>query len=123
MNHNHYNKKLKTFAKDNRKSFTKAEACMWKYVLGKKQMAGYGFKRQRPIANYIVDFTCLPLKLIIEIDGYSHQIPENEARDVMRQQKLEDLGFTVLRFKDEEVLNHINVVRQVIYDWIEVNDE
>ena len=93
---------------------TKAEACLWKYALSKRQMLGSGFRRQRPIDNYIVDFVCLELKLIIEVDGYSHQISENDAKDRIRQDRLESLGYTVLRFKDEEVLNSMNQVRESI---------
>ena len=97
---------------------TKAEACLWKYALAKRQLLGYTFKRQRPIGNYIVDFVCLSLKLIIEVDGYSHQIPETEAKDRVRQEALEDLGFTVLRFKDRAVLNEIKTVREHIEGFI-----
>ncbi|WP_052301086.1 endonuclease domain-containing protein [Owenweeksia hongkongensis] len=51
----------------NQSAVTKAEAYLWKYALSKKQILGYTFRRQRPIENYIVDFDCLPLKLIIEV--------------------------------------------------------
>lgn len=110
----HYNKHLRKFAKDNRNSMTKAEGCLWKYALSKKQMLGYQFRRQRPISNYIVDFVCLPLKLIIEVGGYSHQIQENEIKDIERQKNLEELGFKILRFKDSEVLKGMNEVKRVI---------
>ena len=115
----HYNKHLRKYAKENRNSMTKAEACLWKYALSKRQMLGCQFRRQRPISNYIVDFVCLPLKLIIEVDGYSHQIQENEVNDIKRQKHLEDLGFTVLRFKDEDVLKRIQEVRRIILNNLE----
>ena len=111
---NHYNKHLKKYAHANRFSMTKAEACLWKYALSKRQMLGSGFRRQRPIDKYIVDFVCLELNLIIEVDGYSHQLSENEAKDRIRQDHLESLGYTVIRFKDEEVLNSMNQVREAI---------
>jgi len=115
MSSNHfYNKNLKTFAHENRMGLTKAEACLWKYALSKRQMLGQQFRRQRPIGNYIVDFICLPLDLIIEVDGYSHQLPENEAKDRQRQDDLETMGFTVLRFAGETVLENINTVREQI---------
>ncbi|WP_417611847.1 endonuclease domain-containing protein [Owenweeksia hongkongensis] len=114
----HYNPKLQHYALKNRSAMTKAEACIWKYALSRKQMLAYQFRRQRPIENYIVDFICLPLKLIIEVDGYSHHIPENEAKDRARQNRLIELGYTVVRFKDEEVLEHINIVRENIEGWI-----
>jgi very-short-patch-repair endonuclease len=117
---NHYNKANRPLAKANRQSMTKAEACLWKYALSKKQMLGYPFRRQRPIENYIVDFVCLPLKLIIEVDGFSHQIPENEEKDLDRQQKLESLGFTVMRFTDKEVLGDLRQTRELLQRKIEL---
>jgi very-short-patch-repair endonuclease len=99
---------------------TKAEACIWKYVLSKKQMMGYSFRRQRPLLKYIVDFICLKLKLVIEIDGYSHQLQENEIKDQIRQKEIESAGFHVLRFKDREVLNEISLVRNKVYRTIEL---
>ena len=65
----HYNKNLQSFANINRKNMTKAEACLWKFVLGGRQMMGYQFRRQRPVLNYIADFMCKELNLIIEVDG------------------------------------------------------
>src|SRR5436190_23957983 len=49
-------KKLQPYANNLRKRMTKAEACLWKYVLRASKMKGYGFRRQRPIMNYIADF-------------------------------------------------------------------
>lgn len=121
--HHFYNKNLQKFAHQNRSAMTKAEACLWKYALSRRQMLGYPFRRQRSIENYIVDFVCLPLKLVIEVDGYSHQIPENEIQDRLRQQRLEALGFTVVRFKDKEILNQINMVREQIEGCIKKHGE
>ena len=120
MNQNHYNKYLQSYARENKQSMTKAEACLWKYALSKRQMLGYAFRRQRPVLNYIVDFICLKLKLVIEVDGYTHQLRENEIKDVKRQKEIESKGFTVLRFKDEEVLNNMNQVRTAVQVQIEV---
>jgi len=83
-------------------------------------MSGYAFRRQRPVLNYIVDFICLKLKLVIEVDGYTHQLRENEIKDAKRQREIESKGFTVLRFKDEEVLNNMSQVRTAIQKQIEV---
>lgn len=99
---------------------TKAEACLWKYVLSKKQMVGFPFRRQRPIDKYIADFVCLPLKLIIEVDGITHTYPEVMANDKVRQVKLESLGFKVIRFTDDEVLTGINSVFNVIHQEVEL---
>ena len=51
---------------------TKAEACLWKYVLRAGQLKSYQFRRQRPILNYVADFMCMELMLIIEVDGITH---------------------------------------------------
>ena len=117
-NHLLYNKNLQAFANENRKQMTKAEACLWKYVLRAKQME-YTFNRQRPVLNYIADFMCKELKLIIEVDGYTHLLDDVIKNDIIRQQRLENAGFKVIRFKDEEVLKEINSVSKVILLTIE----
>ena len=112
-NHNYYNKILKPYASENRKQMTKTEACLWKYALRAKQM-GYTFNRQRPVLNYIADFMCKELKLIIEVDGGIHSMEDVAKKDIIRQQHLELVGFKVIRFKNEEVLKEINNVREHI---------
>jgi very-short-patch-repair endonuclease len=122
--YNHaYNKNLQPFANKLRKTMTKAEACLWKYVLRARMLKGYSFRRQRPVLNYIADFMCMDLKLIIEADGISHHWEETIKRDKIRQTDLEAEGFTVLRFTDEEILNHINAVQAFLEDWIESKEK
>ena len=98
---------------------TKAEACLWKYVLRAGKMKGLQFRRQRPVLNYIADFMCKELMLIIEVDGITHQWEDVIKNDEIRQKALETAGFTVLRFTDEEVLNNIQAVHSFLEDWIE----
>lgn len=117
-NHN-YNKYLQPYASKLRKQMTKAEACLWKYVLKAGKMKGYQFRRQRPVLNYIADFMCLELKLMIEVDGSTHQFEETIRRDEKKQKNLEAAGYSVLRFSDEEVLTHIHSVVRCIENWIE----
>ncbi|MBP8033358.1 MAG: DUF559 domain-containing protein [Bacteroidia bacterium] len=112
-NHLLYNKNLQPFANKNRKQMTKAEACLWKYALRAKQM-GHTFNRQRPVLNYIADFMSKELKLIIEVDGYSHLLEDVIENDIIRQQRLENASFKVIRFKGEEVLKDIKRVREII---------
>lgn len=112
-NRNLYNKTLKTFANQNRKQMTKAEACLWEYVLKAKQ-TGFIFNRQRPVLNYIADFMCKELKLIIEVDGYTHLLEDVITNDKIRQTNLENAGFKIIRFKDEEVLKEIDTVKNKI---------
>ncbi len=82
-------------------------------------MKGYQFMRQKPIDNFIVDFYCSKLKLIIEIDGESH---ENKLDcDIVRQRKLEKMGLHFLRFLDIDVKKNMEGVLLQIEKWIEDN--
>jgi len=114
-----YNKTLHPYANRLRKEMTKAEACLWKYVLRAKKLRGFQFRRQRPVLNYIADFMCMELMLIIEVDGITHHWEETIKKDEIRQKDLEDAGFTVIRFSDEEILNRIQVVCDYLEDCIE----
>ena len=114
-----YNKNLQPFANRLRKEMTKAESCLWKYVLRAGKMKGFQFRRQRPVLNYVADFRCIELMLVIEVDGITHHFEEVINNDKIRQGALETAGFTVLRFTDEEVLNKIQAVQSYLEDWIE----
>ncbi len=124
-NLHHYNKNLQPLANKNRKDMTKAEACIWKYVLGGKQMMGYQFRRQRPVLNFIADFMCKELMLIIEVDGLTHHWEELAKKDKIREDALRTIGFNILRFSDDEILNDINnVIREIegyVFDYQERN--
>jgi very-short-patch-repair endonuclease len=87
---------------------------LWSELKGKK--LGYDFHRQKPIDEYIVDFYCNRLSLAIEIDGNSHD--DKEIYDEKRQKRLEELGVSVLRFKDFEVTKDIRLVIEKILKWI-----
>mgnify|MGYP002336090398 CR=1 FL=1 len=114
----HYNKALRAYSSNNRRAMTKAEACLWKYSLSKKQMDGYQFLRQRPVLNYIADFLCKELMLIIEVDGLTHQWEKVALNDIKREQDLIEVGFMVLRFNDDDVLKHIDDVSYRIRAYI-----
>lgn len=93
---------------------TKAEACLWKYVLKAKKLNGCSFRRQRPVGFYIADFICFELSLIIEVDGYSHTLEDVYNKDIVKSRNLKNLGYEVMRFTDAEVLNDIsNVIRRL----------
>ena len=102
-----YNRKLRPLARQLRMSLTKAEACLWKYALKAKKLKGYQFRRQRPILQYIADFFCKELMLIIEIDGITHDNNVSKAKDIQREECLANAGFRIVRFTDEEVLMNI----------------
>ena len=107
---NHYNKNLKEFARNLRNNSTLAEVVLWEKVLRKKQLRGYSFLRQRPIENYIVDFFCKDLKLIIELDGEIHRF--QKSKDKKREEEIKGLGYSIMRFDNEDILNGLpNVVR------------
>ncbi len=114
---NFYNKRLKNSAHENRYEMTKAEACLWKYILSSKK-TGYTFNRQRPILDFIADFMSKDLKLIIEVDGYSHFLEEVIAKDEHKQKALEAAGYRVIRFRDSEILEQIDRVRIAIHNTI-----
>ena len=98
-----YNPKLKERARELRKNSTPSEIVLWKRLRG-RQMYGYTFNRQKPLDNYIVDFYNKKLKLVIEIDGDSHD--GKQEYDKKRQHKLESLGCTVIHFYDHDVMKH-----------------
>lgn len=114
-----YNKHLKKFSRKLRNNSTLSEILLWKKLSGKK-MKGYSFNRQKPLLNYIVDFYCKPLNLVIEIDGESHNNKHEE--DIHRQKELEAYGLKFLRFEDYEVKKDIENVLIAIEVWIEENE-
>ncbi len=109
-----YNPKLKKIARNLRKQGILSEVLLWKELKGKK--LGYDFHRQKPIDEYVVDFYCADLDLIIEIDGSSHNA--KYEKDIERQQKLESFGLQFLRFYDGDVRFNLEGVVQSIKDWI-----
>ncbi|MCH7763766.1 MAG: endonuclease domain-containing protein [Candidatus Marinimicrobia bacterium] len=114
----YYNPKLKQLARNLRNHSTLSEVLLWVRLKGRQRL-GYQFSRQKPIGNYIVDFFCSKLKLVIEIDGESHF--ENEKSDAERQAFLESIGLTVLRFDNDQVKQYLDGVLTVIDNWIEKN--
>ena len=119
----HYNKKLKPLARQLRNNSTFGEVILWSKVLRAKRMLGYQFNRQFAIQipplqrglgglNIIVDFICRKLKLIIEIDGYSHNFKYEE--DKVRDEKLSKYEYNVLRITEHEVKYELdNVIRTI----------
>jgi very-short-patch-repair endonuclease len=103
--------KLKLLARQMRKEPTVAENKLWQR-LRKEQIRGVKFRRQFAIERFIADFCSPQLRLIIEVDGPTHQYTQQE--DAIRQQALEDAGFVVLRFTNLDVLNNIHAVLDTI---------
>lgn len=96
-----------------RKSMTDAEAKLWQ-ELRAHRLEGLGFRRQMPISGYIADFACLEHKLIVEVDGSGHAEVAQERHDALRTKILEQDGWHVIRFWNDDVLKDINNVCQHI---------
>jgi very-short-patch-repair endonuclease len=111
-----YNPRLKQIARTLRKNMTLSEILLWQQ-LKNKQLLGNDFHRQKPIDEYVVDYYCPKLKLVLEIDGDSHD--GKEEADRIRQEKLESLGLTVLRYWDSDVKNNIDGIVEQFREWIE----
>jgi len=111
---------IKDFARRLRKTATNSENLIWQ-LLRKNQMLGYGFRRQHPLGNYILDFYCHQAKLVVELDGGQHDDPKQRAHDEKRTDYLATQGLTVLRFWNNEVLGNTEGVAQTIFDWLQEN--
>ena len=117
-----YNKTLKEFSRDLRSHSTLSEILLWQ-KLRAGQFRGYDFNRQKPLGNYIVDFYCRKTNLVIEVDGGSHDYEDAVVEDGKRQQILEELGVSFLRFSDWEVKNAMSFVLGEIGYFLDDFDE
>ena len=115
-----YNLELKSKSRELRNNSTLSEVLLWQKLRAGNVM-GYKFNRQKPLDNYIVDFYCKALNLVIEIDGNSHDY--RYKQDVFRQKKLEGLGLKFLRFTDLEVKRDMNNVLRAIVIFVEEHQE
>jgi len=103
---------LKEFARENRKHQTIAESVLWEHL--RHNQLGAEFRRQHIVSDYIVDFVSLDKNLIIEVDGAYHAEREQEEDDMVRTLHLEQIGFQVLRFKNEDVQYNVqNVLERI----------
>ncbi len=97
-----------------RKTPTSQERQLWN-ELRKLRPQGYHFRRQHPVEGFIVDFACLSQKLIIEVDGAQHQLPENSRSDAIRDARLQWLGYRILRIGNGDVTSHLDgVISEVL---------
>jgi very-short-patch-repair endonuclease len=100
-----------------RSNMSDAERALWHFLQG-RQISGLEFRRQHPFGDYILDFVCLEIRLVIEVDGSQH---EQQAKyDEDRTQKLQRAGFRVLRFWNNEVLKENESVKEKI--WLVVQE-
>ena len=103
-------------AKQVRKKMTFVEGVIWMHL--KKGISGYKFRRQHPIGSYIADFFCHKAKLIVEVDGSIHNSDEIKKNDFTKQSDLEKLGYTTLRFTNDEVSKQIETVLNKISEFV-----
>lgn len=100
-------------ARSFRKRPTVAEARLWKELKGLRAQ-GFHFRRQVPVDSFIVDFACFGQRLIIEVDGSQHDQPSGLSADSARDAHLRWQGFTVMRFRNSDVLRHADGVVEAI---------
>ncbi|MBL8079273.1 MAG: DUF559 domain-containing protein [Anaerolineales bacterium] len=103
---------IRQFARELRQPQTPAEATLWRYLRNRNLQ--YKFRRQHPIDFFIIDFYCAEAKLLIEIDGASHLVKGQIEYDQARTEYLEELGYKVIRFTNDDVRYSINEVTSEI---------
>ena len=112
-------------AKELRGNETMAEKVLWNYLSNNKLKVK--FRRQHPISQFIVDFYCHELKLVIEADGEIHNKKENREYDQMRNEHLEALGLHVIRFRNDPILEHtelvVNYIQQKVIQLKTLSEE
>jgi very-short-patch-repair endonuclease len=99
-------------AKALRKRMTDAERLLWRH-LRNRELGGWKFKRQYPVGSFIVDFICPEKNIVIEVDGGQHA--ENEELDIQRSAYLNEMGYRVLRFWNNQVLQETEAVLEAIF--------
>ena len=109
-----YNRKSDNEKRKNlRNNMTKAEAILWRELMGKK-MLGFKFRRQFSIGAFVVDFYCPSLKLAIEADGATHYTDEEKEYDRRRESEISQLNIKFLRFTNPEIYEDLyNVVEKI----------
>jgi len=104
-------KRIRTYARDMRRTATLAEAAMWQ-LLRDRRFSKVKFRRQVPFQNYILDFGCFERRLLIEIDGSQHL---DSNRDERRDAVLASDGFQIIRYWNNDVLQRRNVVLEDLF--------
>ncbi|RWN12252.1 MAG: endonuclease domain-containing protein [Mesorhizobium sp.] len=110
--------KMRQKARALRVHATKGESLLW-YELRELKSGGIKFRRQCPIGPYIVDFVCLAVKLIVEVDGDLHEHEKGKRHDAVRDAYLRSLGFHVFRVDEPDVINSAWHVAQMVKGKVE----
>lgn len=109
--------KLYEYGRELRQSGTDAERILWEELRNRK-LNGLKFRRQHPIDKVVADFYCHEKKLIIELDGLVHDVKENKEYDANRTYMLNEIGITVIRFRNEEVKKDVKMVLKMIVEFV-----
>jgi very-short-patch-repair endonuclease len=96
-------------AKSFRRAMTRAETLLWRYLKA-HHIDDLGFRRQVPMRGYVADFACHSARLIVELDGESHDFESRQGGDARRDAWFRSEGYTVLRFTNEDVLTNLEGV-------------
>lgn len=103
----------KEFAKKLRYTMTPAEHRFW-FMVRNRKFLDLKFRRQHAVGDYIVDFYCHELKLVIELDGGIHDLKKRKNYDAVRERRIEDLGLTILRFRNQEVFSNMERIEEEV---------
>jgi very-short-patch-repair endonuclease len=113
MPHAVVSERQRSRAKQFRQTMTPAETLLWR-CLKANRIDGLGFRRQVPVRKYIADFVCFSAKLIVELDGESHDFEERRKADQTRDAFFVSEGFQILRFSNEQVMSNLEGVVELI---------
>jgi len=102
------------FARELRRNVSRTERRLWPRL--RSSQMGAPFRKQHPVGGYFPDYCCVPLKLIVEIDGHTH----SAERDSIRDHRLGELGFDVLHFSVQEIDENLEGVISTIYGEVQV---
>ncbi|MBK9249949.1 MAG: DUF559 domain-containing protein [Ignavibacteria bacterium] len=112
-----YAPSLKKRALELRNQSTPSENQLWQSLKGKYNGI-YDFHRQKPLLYWIADFYCVELRLVIELDGSVHNDPVQREKDKIKERELNAVGINILRFSNNDVLQHSDAVLSIITTYI-----
>ena len=115
-----YNKNLVSNAQELRKNMTSEEKHLWYDFLKRLPVT---VNRQKNIGNYIVDFYVASARIVIEVDGVQHKMPEQHEVDRKRDDELRRLGNTVLRYTNQDIRHRFNTVCEDILNRLGLRAE
>ena len=109
MPHSAVSEKQRGYAKALRRRMTRAETLLWRYLKA-NHVEGLSFRRQTPMGPYIVDFVCHAARVVVELDGDTHDFEAQQRGDGVRDAWLASRGYVVQRFTNDDVLSNLEGV-------------